>query len=134
MFSLNSVKRIFSALLPSRRTVASPQVAPHNLVVSVPARLLLSITFNEDSAADSGKKLIGSTQNISESGLNVTITTLNAGTRPISEGDELRVTLDIHPLGAVEMNCLVAYLSELTEGEGPGYLLGLKITKMSTND
>src|ERR1041385_5711090 len=101
MFSLNSVKRIFNALLPSRGTVPTPQVASHHLVFSIPAHLLLSITLY------SGKKLIGSTQNISESGLTIIITTLSAGARSISEGDELRVMLDLHPLGTVEMNCLV---------------------------
>jgi hypothetical protein len=134
MFSLNSVKRIFRAFLPSRRTGASPQGVPHYFVVSIPARLLLSITFNDDSTAYSGKKLIASTQSISESGLIAIVATLSAGTRSLSEGDELQVTLDLHPLGLVEMNCLVVRLNDVTEDEELSYLLGLKITMMRPND
>jgi hypothetical protein len=131
---LDAVKRIFRAAPASRRTPTQPQTAL-SFVVSLSTRLLLSIS--PDSAAPNeafGQKLIGTTRNISESSLVVVVPTLQAGQHIISESSEVRVALDLHPLGLVEMNCLVVLLNEQIEGEGPDYLLSLKIRKMSTKD
>jgi len=50
------------------------------------------------------------------------------------EGTELKILLDLHPLGTVEMDGLVARVEAMEEGERSGYLLGLKITEMSNDD
>jgi len=130
---LNAVKRLLRSLLPSRRSPEPPQTALH-FVVAVPARLLVSIS--PESAARSGgpsQTLIGATQNISESVLAVLASSVELGNGPISEGDELFVTLELHPLGIVEMSCLVAGIEKVTKGEEESYLLGLKITRMSAD-
>ena len=127
------MKRLLRNLSLFRRAPEPPQVASR-FVASVPARLLLSIAHAKGCRGHSQKKLIGSTQNISESGLAIIVPTLSDANGPISEGDELRVTLDLHPLSMVEMNCLVVHLHEVRENESLDYLMGLKIIMMNTND
>lgn len=128
------MKHLLRSLLPSRRSPEPPQIALH-FVVSIPARLLVSIS-PESAARRSGgpsQTLIGATQNISESVLAVLVPSVNLGNGPISEGGELFLTLELHPLGVVEMSCLVAGIEKVTKGEEESYLLGLKITRMSAD-
>lgn len=111
-----------------RRTPEAEERPAPRFVVSAPARLLLSL-----SREGGHDKLIAATTNISASGLAVLVPHLYIGTLPVSEGSRLRITLDLHPLGTVVMETVVARV-EAAGGEGPGHILGMRITAMSEDD
>jgi hypothetical protein len=111
-----------------RRTPEAGEQAAPRFVVSVPARLLLSLSHEGGIG-----KLVAATTNISASGLAVLVPHLYIGTLPVSEGGRLRITLDLHPLGTVGMEAVVARV-EAAGGEGPGHILGVRITAMSEDD
>jgi hypothetical protein len=46
----------------------------------------------------------------------------------------LKVALDLHPLGTVEMEGLVARVEAAGGEETPGHVLGVKITRMGDGD
>lgn len=117
---LKSIKSLLQ-----RTPEADEQPAPR-FVVSVPARLLLSLTH-----ASGSEKVIAATLNISASGLAVLLPHLYVGTRQVREGTGLKITLDLHPLGTVEMDGVVARVQAAGEDETPGHVLGVKITRMS---
>jgi len=118
-----------------RRTPAADEQAAPRFVVSTPAHLVVGIAdARAMHSAGTGRKLIGGTHNISASGLAVLVPSLDTGSRAIMEGTELKILLDLHPLGTVEMDGLVARVEAMEEGERSGYLLGLKITEMSNDD
>ena len=102
-----------------RAPEADEQPAPR-FVVCVPARLLLSLSHDS-----SPGKVIASTVNISASGLAVLVPHLYVGSHRLSEGDGLQLTLDLHPLGTVEMTGLVARVEATQEVESPECLLGV---------
>ena len=137
-FHLNpdTVKRFLRTILSPRRAPARADEAAPRFVVALPARLLLSISHEEDTTDGSARsKLIGSTENISASGAAVIVPSLYVGSRAISEGCAVRITLDLHPSGTVEMSGVVVRHEALEDSERPGhYLLGVRITKMSHSD
>jgi PilZ domain len=130
------VKRFLRSILSPRRAPARPVEAAPRFVVALPARLLLSISHDEEAAGGSPhQKLIGSTQNISASGVAVVVPSLYVGNRPVSEGGAVRITLDLHPQGTVEIGGVVVRHEALEDGERPAHhLLGVRITKMSHGD
>lgn len=120
---LDSVKSLLR-----RPPVAEEQPAPR-FVVSVPARLLTSLSH-----AGGPGKVVAATVNISASGLAILVPNLYVGTRPVGEGSELKITLDLHPLGTVEMKGLVVRVETAGEGERTGHVLGVRITRMGEGD
>jgi hypothetical protein len=131
----DTVKRFLRTVLSLRRAPAPAAEPAPRFVVALPARLLLSITHDEEAASGTTpQKLIGSTHNISASGVAVILPSLDVGHRAVGEGGAVRVTLDLHPLRTVELRCLVLRVEAITEGEQPGHLLGLKIVGMSNDD
>jgi hypothetical protein len=58
---------------------------------------------------------------------------LYIGNWPVSEGSGLRITLDLHPLGTVGVEAVVARVEAAGE-QGPGHILGVRITAMSEDD
>lgn len=128
------MKRFLRTILSSRRAPPRPIEAAPRFVVAVPARLLLSISHEEETGGSTPRKLVGSTHNISASGVAVIVASLYVGNRPVTEGGAVRITLDLHPLGTVEVRGRVARVEAFSEGERPGHLLGVKITDMSNDD
>lgn len=130
------MKRFLRTILSSRRAPARADEAAPRFVVALPARLLLSISHEEEPAGGGAPpKLIGSTENISASGVAVILPSLYVGNRAIGEGGALRITLDLHPSGTVEMSGVVVRHEALEDSERPGHhLLGVRITKMNPND
>lgn len=102
------------------------------LETQIQPRLLMSVSFadGESSTTEviSSVKLIGSTRNISESGLAVVLNSLRIESRLITdEGCKLRIVLDIYPQGLVEMEAIAVRSEPLEEKDG-GYLIGVCIT------
>jgi hypothetical protein len=134
-FNPDTVKRFLRTILSPRRAPAQSAEAAPRFVVALSARLLLSISHDEEAAGGStSQKLIASTQNISASGVAVIVPSLYVGNRPVGEGGAVRITLDLHPLRTVELRGLVVRVEAISEGERPGHLLGVKITGMSNDD
>jgi hypothetical protein len=105
---------------------------PVQLETQIQPRLLMSVSFadGESSTTEviSSVKLIGSTRNISETGLAVVLNSLRIESRQITdEGCKLRIVLDIYPQGLVEMEA-IAVRSEQLEEKDSGYLIGVYIT------
>lgn len=110
------------------------------LETQIQPRLLMSVSFADGEAGTteviSSVKLIGSTRNISESGLAIVLNSLRIESRLITDEDcTLRIVLDIYPKGLVEMEA-VAVRSELLKEEekDAGYLIGVCITNISDRD
>lgn len=120
---LDSIKSLL------RRTPEAAEQAAPRFVVCVPARLLLSLSHNS-----SPGKVIASTQNISASGLAVLVPHLYVGSHRLTEGEELKISLDLHPLGTVEMEGRVARVEATSEEGSAGHILGVRITGMSAGD
>jgi PilZ domain len=112
-----------------RRTPEAEEQPAPRFGVSVHARLLLSLSH-----ADGPGKVIASTLNISASGLAVLVPDRYVDTRPVTEGSGLRITLDLHPFGTVEMDGLVARVEAAAGEQAPVHILGVKITHMSEDD
>jgi hypothetical protein len=106
----------------------------------IDARLLLSISLpNADEkpgAPARPRQLIGSTRNVSETGLAVVLPSLRVGPSLITEENcVLRIVLDIYPEGVVEMDGAVVHHRQLDEKEREaGYLVGVRIGEMSEDD
>lgn len=112
-----------------RRSPEADERPAPRFVVSVPARLLISLSH-----AGGADRVVAATVNISASGLAVLVPHLYVGTRPAGEGSELKITLDLHPLGTVEMEGLVSRVEAAGDEQPPGHILGVKITRMSDGD
>jgi hypothetical protein len=102
------------------------------LETQIQPRLLMSVSFadGESSTTEliSSDKLIGSTRNISETGLAVVLNSLRIESRLITdEGCKLRIVLDIYPQGLVEMEAIAVRSEQLEEKDGR-YLIGVCIT------
>jgi|GEM_PF-2223468 len=102
------------------------------LETQIQPRLLMSVSFadGESSTTEliSSVKLIGSTRNISETGLAVVLNSLRIESRLITdEGCKLRIVLDIYPQGLVEMEAIAVRSEQLEEKDGR-YLIGVCIT------
>ncbi|HEX8140443.1 MAG TPA: PilZ domain-containing protein [Pyrinomonadaceae bacterium] len=112
------------------------------LEAQVEARLLLSVSLAQEGeervggAAPGGSKLIGSTCNVSETGLAMILPSLRIGQSLITEeGCVLRIVLDIYPAGLVEMEASLVHHRRLEEKEArAGYLVGVRITGMNETD
>jgi hypothetical protein len=109
------------------------------LEAQVEARLLLSVSLAQEGeeraggAVFGGSKLIGSTCNVSETGLAIILPSLRIGQTLITaEGCVLRIALDIYPAGLVEMEAAVVHHRRLEEKEArEGYLVGVRIMGMN---
>lgn len=122
--------RILSSLKSIvRRTPEAEERPAPRLVVSVPARLLMSL-----SRGDGSQRVVAATLNVSASGLAVLVPDLYVGNRPVVEGARLKTTLDLHPLGTVGMEGLVARVEPSGEEGQPGHILGVRITEMGESD
>ena len=110
------------------------------LEAQIGARLLLSISLphgEERPGADArARQLIGSTRNVSETGLAIVVPTLRVGSNLITEENcTLRIVLDIYPEGVVEMDATVVHHSQVDEKDKEaGYLVGVSIGEMSEDD
>jgi hypothetical protein len=110
------------------------------LEAQVEARLLLSISLaqGEERAKDAlgASKLIGSTCNVSETGLAIVLPSLRIGQTLITEeASVLRIVLDIYPAGLVEMDATVVHHRRLDEKEArAGYMVGLRVSGMNETD
>jgi PilZ domain len=107
----------------------------------VEARLLLSISLAQGGdgagpAAPGATKLIGSTCNVSETGLAMVLPSLRIGQTLITEeGCGLRIVLDIYPAGLVEIDAALVHHRRLEEKEArAGHLVGVRITGMNETD
>ncbi|HEY6189283.1 MAG TPA: PilZ domain-containing protein [Pyrinomonadaceae bacterium] len=110
------------------------------LEAQISARLLLSISLpnaQERPGADArARLLIGSTRNVSETGLAIVVPTLRVGSNLITEENcTLRIVLDIYPEGVVEMDAVVVHHRQFDEKDTEaGYLVGVSISEMSEDD
>jgi hypothetical protein len=101
------------------------------------ARLLLSISLpgaeEKPGAPARSRQLIGSTRNVSETGLAIVLPSLRVGTSLITEENcVLRIVLDIYPEGVVEMEGAVVHHRRVDEKDKEaGYLVGVRIGEMS---
>lgn len=130
------MKRALRAVLSLlRRKRADPNVAPR-FVVALHARLLISMTHSPDKGDENlGKKIIGSTKNITVSGIAIIVPSVYIGGREVTNGSTVRITLDLHPMGLIQLTGVVMR-HELVEEEDEQieHLLGVKITEMSPDD
>ena len=130
------MKRALQSVLSLlRRKKAGPNVAPR-FVVALSARLLISMTHSHDKGDEnSGKKIIGSTRNISVSGIAIIVPSVYIGGREVTNGSTVRITLDLHPMGLIQLTGVVMR-HELVEEEDEQieHLLGVKITEMNPDD
>lgn len=110
------------------------------LEAHIQPRLLLSISLPHAQARTGESphllKLIGSTRNVSESGLALVVSTLRVGSHLITEEDcPLKIVLDIYPQGLIEMEAVAVRSEQLDERDREaGYLVGVCITNMSDGD
>jgi hypothetical protein len=110
------------------------------LETQIQPRLLMSISFADGESGTTEvlttAKLVGSTRNISESGLAIVLSSLRIESRLITdEGCTLRIVLDIYPKGLVEMEAVAVRSESLKEDEkDAGYLIGVCITNISDSD
>ena len=125
------------------RRIANRRRAPRHAVqleTQIQPRLLMSVSFAEGESGTTevitSEKLIGSTRNVSESGLAVVLSSLRIESHLITdEGCKLRVVLDIYPNGLVEMEAIAVRSEQLKEeGKDASYLVGICITNMSEKD
>lgn len=112
---LDSVRSVFRRGDDDGDRRAVPRV-----VVAAPARLLASITRD-------GEKVIASTVNVRVAGLALAVPPLD---RPISKDDRLQITLDLHPLGTVELFGLVRRVEDAEYGGRPGQVLAVTIVEI----
>lgn len=136
----NPIRFVFARL---RQWLFNRRPAPRYpvyLTAQVQPRLLLSISLPDAQKGTSQflgpLKLIGSTRNISQSGLAVVVPSLRLSRRLITEEDcPLRIVLDIHPHGVVGMEAVTVRSERVDEKEiEAGYLIGVKITDMDDSD
>lgn len=105
-----------------------------------PARLLLSISLPQSQPASSSSsshpsRLIGSTRNLSESGLAIIVSSARLDSGYITEENcSILIELEIYPSGTIEMEAEVVHYQPLEEEKFRGYLMGVRITKMSEGD
>lgn len=110
------------------------------LEAQIQARLLLSITLphaqERPAPAPRPLMLIGSTRNVSETGLAIVVSSLRVGSSLITEENcALRIVLDIYPAGVVEMDAVAVHHRQVDEKDKEaGYLVGVSITEMSEED
>lgn len=110
------------------------------LETQIQPRLLMSISFadgeSETTEIIPSVKLIGSTRNISESGLAIVLSSLRIESRLITdEGCTLRIVLDIYPKGLVTMEAVAVRSEQVDEKDkDAGYLIGVCITNISDGD
>jgi hypothetical protein len=52
----------------------------------------------------------------------------------MTEGSGLRITLDLHPFGTVDMDGLVAHVEAAAGEHAPVHILGVRISHMSEDD
>jgi hypothetical protein len=110
------------------------------LEAQINVRLLLSVSLSEAQAkptdATRPSRLIGSTRNVSETGLAIVVPSLRVGPNLITEENcSLRIVLDIYPSGLVEMEAVAVHSRQFDEKEKEaGYLVGVRITEMSEDD
>lgn len=113
---------------------------PVHLTAQIQQRLLLSISLPDAQKGTSQflgpVKLIGSTRNISKSGLAVVVPSLHISHRLITDEEcPLRIVLDIYPNGVVGMEAVTVRSERLDAKEtDAGYLIGVKITEMEDSD
>ena len=126
-----------------RGWIANRRKAPRHAVqleTHVQPRLLMSVSFMDGESGTTevipSSKLIGSTRNISESGLAIVLSSLRLESRLITDEDcRLRIVLDIYPKGLVEMEAVAVRSEQLKDGEkDAGYLIGVCITDISDGD
>ncbi|HVG32741.1 MAG TPA: PilZ domain-containing protein [Pyrinomonadaceae bacterium] len=108
------------------------------LETQIQPRLLMSVSFADGESGTTevipSVKLIGSTRNISETGLAVVLNSLRIESRLITdEGCKLRIVLDIYPRGLVEMEAIAVRSEQLEEKDG-GYLIGVCITDIKDSE
>jgi hypothetical protein len=110
------------------------------LETQIQPRLLMSVSLADGASRTTevipSEKLIGSTRNISETGLAIVLNSLRIESRLITdEGCTLRIVLDIYPKGLVEMEA-VAVRSELLEEKerDAAHLIGVCITNIGDSD
>ena len=120
--------------LSNRRRAPRHEV---QLEAQIQPRLLVGISL-PDAQMRTGEsqqlmKLIGSTRNVSESGLAIVVSSLRVGSRLVTEENcALSVVLDIYPKGLIEMEAMAVRSERLDENDkDAGYLLGVCITNMS---
>lgn len=132
----------FIATLFTGRALYTPR-APRleiELGAQIQPRLLLSISLPAEQTGTwqppHPPKLIGSTLNVSETGLAIVVPSLRIQDSHIDKEDcRLLVMLDIYPAGVVEMETEVVHWREFKEKETDvRYLVGVRITKMSHDD
>jgi len=135
---INHLAARLRALFVNRREAARHEA---ELEAQVEARLLLSVSLAEGEekaggAAFGGSKLIGSTCNVSETGLAIVLPALRIGQTSITEeGCVLRIVLDIYPAGLIEMEATLVHYRRLEEEEArAGYLVGVRIKGMNETD
>ncbi|HEX8144575.1 MAG TPA: PilZ domain-containing protein [Pyrinomonadaceae bacterium] len=110
------------------------------LEAQVSARLLVGISLPDAQekplASRPPMQLIGSTRNISETGLAIVVPSLRVGSSLITEENcALRIMLDIYPAGLVEMDAIAVHHRRFGEKEKEvGYLVGVRVTGMSEDD
>ena len=120
--------------LSNRRRAPRHEV---QLEAQIQPRLLLSISVpNAQVRAGESRqllKLIGSTRNVSESGLAIVVSTLRVGSSLITEENcTLQIVLDIYTKGLIEMEAMAVRSEQLDEKDkDAGYLVGVCITNMS---
>jgi hypothetical protein len=113
---------------------------PVQLETQIQPRLLMSVSLADEESRTTdvmySVKLIGSTLNVSETGLAIVLKTLRIASRLITDEDcMLRIVLDIYPKGLVEMEAVAVRSEQLNEKDlDAGYLIGVCITNISDND
>lgn len=126
--------KILRCLLPRRAgappDAPAPAAAPR-FAVALPARLLLSLA---PEGAPAGRRVIGSTLNVSETGLALVLPSPEAGGPGVSAGDRLDVQLEVYPAGVVGMMCEVVWHRPNEGGEGAGLVVGARISGMGHGD
>jgi hypothetical protein len=138
---INQIASRLRALLGNRREAERYEVELEAEVEGqIGARLLLSVALAQpqEKPADALRpsKLIGSTRNVSETGLAIVLSSLRLGSTLITEENcALRIVLDIYPDGLVEMDAVAVHHRRFEEKEADaGYLIGVQITEMSESD
>lgn len=123
--------------LSNRRRAPRHEV---QLEARIQPRLLLSISLPHAQVRTGESrqllKLIGSTRNVSESGLAIVVSTLRVGSSFITEENcTLQIVLDIYPKGLIELEAMAVRSEQLDEQDkDAGYLVGVCITNMSDVD
>ncbi|MBA3757219.1 MAG: PilZ domain-containing protein, partial [Nitrosomonas sp.] len=126
-----------------RGWLANRRRAPRHAVqleTQIQPRLLMSVSLADGGSGTreviTSVKLIGSTRNISETGLAIVLSSLRIGSRRITEENcTLQIVLEIYPGELIEMEAMAVRSEQLDEkGKDASYLVGVCITNMNEND